>query len=263
MTSVPRTEAISPSDRPLHGDPGSPTSIRVKSSNTPRDRSATRSAPSRRRARASGSATAARRVAASLPTTSSQPGSPGSMVEARIRMRSGSVRAMTWAPCAAARSEARSCCSKISSEAKLPRRFQLSGRSAARDISAISCMRASGIGPTVGMNSSVVPGWRRSAPASATNSSKAAEREGTGRPSPSVWPSPREEENPSAPSASDVSTSCDHGGQLLGVRLGPGGVVTHDGAAHSGMADQESGIHRQAPVDPGQVLAERRPVPLP
>ena len=35
-------------------------------------------------------------------------------------------------------------------------------------------MRASGIGPTVGMNSSVVPGWLRNDPARATNSSKAA-----------------------------------------------------------------------------------------
>ena len=78
MTSVPRTEAISPSDRPLHGDSGSPTSIRVKSSSTPEDRSAT---PLGALAEAGPgspeSATAARRVAASLPTTSLPPRQPG------------------------------------------------------------------------------------------------------------------------------------------------------------------------------------------
>ena len=57
----------------------------------------------------------------------------------------------------------------------------MSGRSAARDMSAMSSMRSVGMGPTVGMNSSVVPGWPRSAPARATNSSKVADRDGTGR----------------------------------------------------------------------------------
>ena len=55
----------------------------------------------------------------------------------------------------------------------------------------------------------------------------------------------------------------DHGGQLLRTRLGPGGVVTHDGTAHGGMPHHESGVHRQAPVDPRQVLGEGRPVPVP
>jgi hypothetical protein len=123
-----------------------------------------------------------------------------------MRIMSGRVSATTWAPAASARSEASSCCSQISSEARLPSRFQLSDRSAARDISAISCTRSSGMGPTEGMNSRVVPGWPRSAPARATNSSGAAALEGTGRPSPSRWPSPSEEEKPSAPPARDAST---------------------------------------------------------
>ena len=83
----------------------------------------------------------------------------------------------------------------------------MSGRSAARDMSAMSSMRAWGIGPTVGMNSSVVPGCRRMAPARAMNSSKAAKRDGTGWLSPSTCPSPSEEENPRAPPATESSTS--------------------------------------------------------
>ena len=92
-----------------------------------------------------------------------------------------------------------SCCSYTSTGERLPSRFQLSGRSAASDIAAMSSARSSGISPIAAMNSSVVPGCSRTAAASARNSSGAAERDGTGSPSPSVWASPSDDENPSAP----------------------------------------------------------------
>ena len=73
-------------------------------------------------------------------------------------------------------------------------------------MSAISSIRSSGIGPMVGMNSRVVPWWARRVAASATNSGKEALEEGTGRWSPSRWPSPNEDENPRAPPSSDSAT---------------------------------------------------------
>jgi hypothetical protein len=49
--------------------------------------------------------------------------------------------------------------------------------------------------------STVVPGWSATTAASRSSSPTAAEREGTGWPSPSLWVGAREVENPRAPSA--------------------------------------------------------------
>ncbi len=81
--------------------------------------------------------------------------------------------------------------------------FQLSGRSAASDMSAISSMRSDGISPIAAMNSSVVPGWSRTAAASARSSSWDDARDGTGLPSPSVCASPSDDDTPSAPARID------------------------------------------------------------
>ena len=234
---------------------GSATSIIEKSVSTPIALLATFSAPARRAARVSGSAAAARRPAASRAMTSLHPGRPGRRVFNRMRIMSGRASATTWAPLAAATSDARSCCSQISSLARLPSRFQLSGRSAANDMSAISSIRSSGIGPMVGMNSSVVPWWSRRAPASATNSGNEARLDGTGRWSPSRWPSPSDDERPRAPPSSDASTR--RPWRRLGwIRPVPGGAIAHHHAAHGRMADQEPGVDRQPDVDPVQVLGE-------
>ncbi len=108
--SVPRASAISPTERPTQGESGSDTSMRAKSESTPMDRRAAFSAPARSPILVSGSAMARRRPSGPSWVTSRQPGSPGSSVEARIRIMSGRVSATTWAPTAAARSEASSCC---------------------------------------------------------------------------------------------------------------------------------------------------------
>jgi len=85
--------------------------------------------------------------------------------------------------------------------------FQLSGRSAATDIADISARWSSVKGPTVGMNSSVVPGCSRATPASAISSSGVAQREGTGLPSPSLCVVACEDEKPIPPAASDSPSS--------------------------------------------------------
>ena len=88
-----------------------------------------------------------------------------------------------------------------------------------------------------------------------------AEREGTGRPSPSVWPSPSEDENPKAPPDSDSSTNAAMAGDLLLRGCLAGGVRAHHGPAYRRVPDQESGIDGQAHIDPVQVLSKRGPVP--
>ena len=96
-----------PGTGPTHSESGSATSMRAKSDSTPMARSATFSAPRPaggpdwrgRRPRPGGR----RRRGA---PTSRHPGSPGSRVVDRIRIMSGRVRAITWAPAAAARSDA-------------------------------------------------------------------------------------------------------------------------------------------------------------
>ena len=65
-------------------------------------------------------------------------------------MTSGSARATTCAPCAAAWSDDVSCCSYTGVGDALPSRFQLSGRSAASDMSVMSAMRSSEISPMAG-----------------------------------------------------------------------------------------------------------------
>ena len=79
----------------------------------------------------------------------------------------------------------------------------MSGRLAASDSVAMRSMCSSSKAPTVGMNSIVVPGWSRTAPARVTSSSVVAERDGTGLPSPSLWVGARDDEKPSPPAVSD------------------------------------------------------------
>ena len=85
--------------------------MRARSDRTPRARAANFSAPARRVCRVAGSLTAVRRWAAGRARTSLQPGREKSRLLERMRIRSGRVSAMTWAPLAAATSEACSCCS--------------------------------------------------------------------------------------------------------------------------------------------------------
>ena len=137
----------------------------------------------------------------------------------------------------------------------------MSGRSAANDISAISRMRSSEMGPTAGMNSSVVPGWSRTAAASATNSSKVAEREGTGRPSPSVWPSPSEDEKPKAPPDSDSSTKAAMA-SICSFEADPR-VASEPITARRTVEcpTRNPALTARPSIDPIQVLIERGPVP--
>ena len=139
----------------------------------------------------------------------------------------------------------------------------MSGRSAARDMSAISCIRSSGMGPTVGMNSRVVPGMvpQRRRPGPRTRRAP-PQLDGTGRPSPSRWPSPSEEEKPERPAGHATpppgrpwppAVSGDASARVA--------VVAHHHAADGGVADQEAGVDGQAGVDPVEVLGEGAPVP--
>ncbi len=81
--------------------------------------------------------------------------------------------------------------------------FQFSGRPADADIAAMSATCSSENGPTVGMNSKVVPGWSPTTRDSATSSSRVAARDGTGSPSPSLWVGACDDEKPNPPAASD------------------------------------------------------------
>ncbi len=67
----------------------------------------------------------------------------------------------------------------------LPSRFQLTGRSATTDMSAMSSMRSRGSSPIHGNMPMVVPACLPTTWASARNSSELAPRDGTALPSPS------------------------------------------------------------------------------
>ena len=102
----------------------------------------------------------------------------------------GMVRATTRPPACLARSDAPSWCMTRSRWlASTESTFQLRGRLAATDMSAISCISSSlkrSRQPSV-MNSRVVPSYSPTTSAMATTSSRAANRDGTGRPSSSSW----------------------------------------------------------------------------
>ena len=70
-------------------------------------------------------------------------------------------------------------------------------------MSVINAVCSSVNGGIDGMNSSVVPGWSRHTPASATISSRLAARDGTGLPSPSLCVIEVLDEKPRPPAASD------------------------------------------------------------
>ena len=166
-------------------------------------------APSARRRRTSGSASAASRCGTGRCIVSRQPGSPSSTKpernDSRIFMACGKVSATTRPPRSAATSQARNCRWCPSGfAAETPSRFQFSGRSAATDMSVSSAMSSS-VKPDKqpGMiASSVVPGWSRRPAASETSSVRDALRDGTGWPAPSLWVGDCEVDSPSAPASS-------------------------------------------------------------
>ncbi len=138
----------------------------------------------------------------------------------------------------------------------------MSGRLAASDSDAMRSMCSSSKAPTVGMNSIVVPGWSRTAPARVTSSSVVAERDGTGLPSPSLWVGARDDEKPSPPAASDSWRTRTMVRQLLLGRLRPDRRLAHHRPAHGRVTDEEAGVHHQPAVQPVQPVAVGAPVPV-
>ncbi len=180
-------------------------------------------------------------------------------------MACGKVSATTRPPRWAAISEARSCRWCPSGfAAETPSRFQFSGRSAATDMSVSSAMSSS-VKPDkqpAMIASSVVPGWSRTPAASATSSSRDALRDGTGWPAPSLWVGDCEVDSPSAPAASASCSSATIFSICSGGGLAADGVAAHRGQPKRRMANQETGIDRDAAVEAVEPVAERRPSPV-
>ena len=141
------------------------SSRRARGGSPPRRRRAVGRAPPDR-------ATARRRSSAGRATISRQPGRSSMTRCARMRIRSGSVERDDCARRARSRGRTTSVAARTPRCGdRLPRRFQLSGRSAASDMSAMSSIRSAPISPIAAMNSSVVPGGRAPRAASASSSS--------------------------------------------------------------------------------------------
>ncbi len=142
--------------------------------------------------------------------------------------------------------------------------FQLTGRPARSDIGVISSTSSS-VKPLRHPGtiiSTVVPGWPATTAASRSSSSRLADRDGTGLPSPSLWVGAWEVEKPSAPSASARCSSSSSRSSWSAVASPPTAVVAHDRPAQRGVADQEAGVDPDRAVEAGQPLAEGGPRPV-
>ena len=125
----------------------------------------------------------------------------------------------------------------------------------------MSSMRRRGSGPTVGMNSSVVPAMVPEGPGQGHELARTAAERGHRSAVAVRVALAEDEEKPERPAGQRLLDQADHGRDLLRRWPGPGGVVAHDDPAHGRVADQEAGVDGEAAVDPVQVLAEGVPVP--
>ena len=147
--------------------------------------------------------------------------------------------------------------------AETPSTFQLTGRSASSDMVARKSMSSS-LNPLrqpATMSSTVVPSCWRTAAARRSISSRAAAREGTGWPSPSLWVWTCEVEKPSAPSSSAACSAASMASMSPRVGRAPDGALPHDEPAQRRVADQEPGVHGDAAVEPARSTRRRSPSP--
>ncbi len=176
----------------------------------------------------------------------------------------GSVSASTVAPAAGAALPAASWPQAPSGfMAETPSTFQLTGRSASSDMVERKSMSSSvkPLRQPATMSSTVVPSCWRTAAARRSISSRAAARDGTGWPSPSLWVWTCEVEKPSAPSASAACSAASMAVHVTGVGRAPDGALAHDEAAQRRVPDEEAGVHGDAAVEPADPFAEGAPVP--
>ncbi len=214
---------------------------------------ATRSAPARSAARVAGSAAAARRPAASSAITSRQPGRPGRRVFDRMRIMSGSARATTWAPRAAATSDAR--------QLLLP---DLLAGQAAQQVPVerpVGGQRHVGhqLHPVVGDRSDGRDELEGRPLVAAQGAGQGHELRRTRR----CWTAPGGGPRPGGPRRATTRgrghrrRATPPPGRTMaatwsGVGLVPGGAVAHHHPAHGRVADQEPGVDRQAARRPGR-----------
>ena len=176
----------------------------------------------------------------------------------------GSVSASTVAPRAAAALPAASWPQAPSGfMAETPRTFQLTGRSASSDMVLRKSMSSSlkPLRQPATISSTVVPSCWRTAAARRSISSRAAAREGTGWPSPSLCVWTWEVEKPNAPSSSARVQRRLHAGDVAGVRRAPDGALAHDQAAQRRVSDQEPRVHGNAAVESADPVGEGVPIP--
>ncbi len=104
-----------------------------------------------------------------------------------------------------------------------PSTFQLTGRSASRDIVAMKSISSS-VNPLrqpATMSSTVVPSWERTAAARRSISARLAARDGTGWPSPSLCVCTCEVEKPRAPSSSAACSAASMASMSASVAVPP------------------------------------------
>ncbi len=176
------------------------------------------------------------------------------------------VRATTRPPVSAARSAAaswrgtRSGSRRVDGEhVPVDRR-----RPAAADIAASSSISSSlkrSRQPST-MPSRVVPSCSPTASHRASSSSRPAQRDATGWPSPSLWVELRVVEKPRPPASIEAWSRATIAVELVGRGLVADGVGAHHVAAEGAVADEEAGVDADAAVEPVEVLAEGLPAPV-
>ena len=132
----------------------------------------------------------------------------------------------------------------------LPSRFQLTGRSAATDMSAMSSMRSSGSSPIHGnmpmRRARVLPDDARECEellrARAARRNRACRRRRSAR-CPTRTRSRAHRRRARRASSCSIASICVGGGGALG------GVVTHDGATDRGVAGEEARVRHQRAVE--------------
>ena len=176
----------------------------------------------------------------------------------------GSVSATTVAPRAAAALPAASWLQAPSGfMAETPSTFQLTGRSASSDMVERKSMSSSlkPLRQPATMSSTVVPSCWRTAAARRSISSRAAARDGTGWPSPSLCVCTCEVEKPSAPSASAACSAASMASMSSASAAPPTARSPMTSRRSVEWPTRKPGVHGDAAVEAADPVAEGAPVP--